>query len=631
MRETNFIKQNKEKWRRFEKMLKFKQNDPNKLSKLFIQITDDLSYSRTFYPNRSVRVYLNNLAQQIFYSIYKSKKTKRGGLFTFWTEELPQLMYHARKELLLSFLVFMAAMLIGAFSTIMDPEFPRVILGDSYVEMTIENIQRGDPMAVYKQRNEIDMSFSITYNNLRVGFMSFISGLFAGIGTIGVLIYNGIMVGAFQYFFYEQGELRESFLTIWIHGTLEISTIILAGCAGLTLGKGLVFPGTYSRIQSLQRYGLRALKIMIGIVPVIIAAGFIEGFVTRYTNAPDILRLGIILASLSFILLYFVWYPYQKSKEGFKNPVKDTKIPPSKPLNINYQEIKTSAKIFTETFRLYGKYFSKIFSIAFLLACSYTLVLLFKYQGDIGQVIVSYRGFSFGDWLLKQHYLNLFQFFNYQQIPILGLVNTIVFGTMVYMGCFYFIKDSEKHINFSTGFHIIGWLGSIGLWGIFNAMVWQGPIVGILGIFLFPLLMLWLIVMLKESKNPFSAIWRSLSLWISGFSSVYSIFLIMLLISFMFSYIFSSPILWFLMDVIGWNFSLPPAEMSAIFSGILTFIFSMFFCLTFPIFMISTGLLYASLKEIKDADGLRAKIEMISIKKQAYGLDKESEFQLKTK
>ena len=69
MRETGFIKQNKEKWKEFEKTLNYKDKDPDKLNNLFIQITDDLSYSRTFYPNRSVRVYLNNLAQQIFHSI----------------------------------------------------------------------------------------------------------------------------------------------------------------------------------------------------------------------------------------------------------------------------------------------------------------------------------------------------------------------------------------------------------------------------------------------------------------------------------------------------------------------------------------------------------------------------------
>ena len=74
MRETNFIEQNKKKWKDFERVLDGQYEDPEKLNELFIQVTDDLSYSRTYYPNRSVRVYLNGLAQKVFFSIYKSKK-----------------------------------------------------------------------------------------------------------------------------------------------------------------------------------------------------------------------------------------------------------------------------------------------------------------------------------------------------------------------------------------------------------------------------------------------------------------------------------------------------------------------------------------------------------------------------
>ena len=76
MRETNFIDQNKKKWKDFERVLDGQYKDPEKLKDLFIQVTDDLSYSRTFYSNRSVRVYLNNLAQRVFFSIYKSKKSE---------------------------------------------------------------------------------------------------------------------------------------------------------------------------------------------------------------------------------------------------------------------------------------------------------------------------------------------------------------------------------------------------------------------------------------------------------------------------------------------------------------------------------------------------------------------------
>ena len=78
MRETSFIKQNKKKWKEFEKTMETAEPDPEKLNELYVKITDDLSYSRTFYPNRSVRVYLNNLAQQIFHTIYKINRIKSG-------------------------------------------------------------------------------------------------------------------------------------------------------------------------------------------------------------------------------------------------------------------------------------------------------------------------------------------------------------------------------------------------------------------------------------------------------------------------------------------------------------------------------------------------------------------------
>ena len=122
------------------------------------------------------------------------------------------------------------------------PEFLRVILGDSYVDMTLENIESGDPMAVYKQKGEFEMSLGITLNNLWVSFLTFVTGAFFTIGSIAVLVRNGIMLGSFQYFFIERDLFWESFLTVWVHGTLEISAIIIAGAAGITMGRGWSSP-----------------------------------------------------------------------------------------------------------------------------------------------------------------------------------------------------------------------------------------------------------------------------------------------------------------------------------------------------------------------------------------------------
>src|SRR5579872_4445336 len=150
MRETNFINQNKEKWDEFEKILASDKKDPDKLSNLFIQVSDDLSYSRTFYKNRSVRIYMNNLAQRIFSNLYKNKKTRSRQFGNFWKDELPQLIWNSRRAFLISFVVFMLSVIIGVFSCRQSPEFPRIILGNAYVEQTLENIQKKDPMAIYK-------------------------------------------------------------------------------------------------------------------------------------------------------------------------------------------------------------------------------------------------------------------------------------------------------------------------------------------------------------------------------------------------------------------------------------------------------------------------------------------------
>ncbi len=312
MREAAFVRQNEKKWEALEQAIASQKAmlKPDELADYFIQLTDDLGYAKTHYPKSNTTVYLNNLTAKVHQAIYRNKKEDKGRLFRFWRRELPQIMYESRKQLLYSFLIFVTACIIGAVSAAHDESFVRLILGDAYVNMTLENIDRGDPMAVYKSMGRGDMFFAITVNNIKVSFMAFSLGILLSLGTGFVLLQNGIMLGAFQYFFYQQGFLWPSFLTIWIHGTIEIASIIIAGAAGLVIGNSILFPGTYPRMYSFLQGARKGLKIVIGLVPLFIMAGFLESFVTRLTEWPWALRLGIILASAYFILYYFIIYPY---------------------------------------------------------------------------------------------------------------------------------------------------------------------------------------------------------------------------------------------------------------------------------------------------------------------------------
>ncbi len=320
MREAVFIKRNTEKWQAVEHQSTTTHRpakpDPDELVTNFIELTDDLSYARTFYPDAKVTRYLNGVAAQMHRGLMQNKRDDRNRFISFWTRELPLLFYQSHRLLLVSFVVFITACALGWLSQVNDPTFVRLILGDQYVNMTLENIKKGDPLGVYGSSDQATMFLQITLNNIGVSFRAFVMGIFASFGTIAMLFYNGVMLGAFQAFFHEQGLLLASVLKIWIHGTLEISAIVIAGCAGLTLGNSLLFPGTFSRLTSFKRGAKQGLKIVIGLVPVFIMAGFLESFVTRLT-LPPIASAAIIAVSAGFIIWYFILYPIRL----FRSPI----------------------------------------------------------------------------------------------------------------------------------------------------------------------------------------------------------------------------------------------------------------------------------------------------------------------
>ena len=310
MQELVFINKNINRWKKFEALsIKDSNYPPDKLAAMFIQITDDLSYCRTFFPESDTEIYLNELAAKTHYKIYKNKKESRSNFFNFWKLDFPLIIYDIRNYIFISIALFLFSALIGAFSAANDHNFVRTILGDAYIDMTLNNIDKGDPMAVYKQMMQTDMFLAITFNNIKVAILAFVWGLLLIVGTVYIMMSNGVMLGSFQYFFYEQGIFLESVLTIWIHGTLEIFAIIISGAAGLLIGVSVLLPGTFTRLESFKRGTVKGVKIMIGIIPIFIVAGFLEGFVTRYTDAPVFVRASIILGSLVFIMWYFFLYP----------------------------------------------------------------------------------------------------------------------------------------------------------------------------------------------------------------------------------------------------------------------------------------------------------------------------------
>ena len=317
MREVAFIKQNKAKWLEFEQAIfgKAKKN-PDELASLYIHLVNDLSYARTYYPKSKTVTYLNHLASLTFQKIYKTKREESNRLVHFFKIEVPLIVYNHRRYVLYSFILFFLFMGIGLISAIYDTGFVRLIMGDDYVNMTLENIEKGDPVAVYKNGSNWGGAFYITFNNLMYGAKCFMYGIFGGFGTLWELLRMSVMIAAFQYFFYQQNVFWESVRGIWIHGSMEIFAMVIEAAGGFVIGASILFPGTYSRLASLKRGFKNGLKIFLSTMPFTFAAGMLEGFVTRYSpDMPRVLNIFIILFTLALISFYYLVYPFMVIKK----------------------------------------------------------------------------------------------------------------------------------------------------------------------------------------------------------------------------------------------------------------------------------------------------------------------------
>lgn len=315
MREGQFIKKNLERWQSYQQPT----DDPDEVAKHFTYLVDDLAYAKTFYPRSNTVRYINSMAANIYLSIYKNKKEKGNRLVSFWRTELPLAIRRNHRIMFFTMLFFLAFVAIGVFSAYLDQTFVRAVLGDAYVDMTEQNIANGHPFAVYDGENELLMFAYIAFNNIRVAFLVYFFGITAGAGTIYLLFRNGLMVGVFEFMFFHHNLGVQSILVTFIHGTLELSSIVIAGSGGLMLGNALLFPKTYTRIQSLKMAAKDSIKIMVSLIPIFIVAAFFEGFVTRHTGMPVWLSLTILLSSASFITWYFILYPIKVAKKAKQN------------------------------------------------------------------------------------------------------------------------------------------------------------------------------------------------------------------------------------------------------------------------------------------------------------------------
>jgi uncharacterized membrane protein SpoIIM required for sporulation len=197
---------------------------------------------------------------------------------------------------LLATLIFAVSGVVGAVLTYQNPDFKVKVLGPQMVEtidrheMWTHSIVGIKPLA----------SSAIMTNNMSVGFMTFALGITAGLGTIYMMAYNGLLIGVIGMACFLSGMSVQLWSFVAPHGVLELPAIFIAGGAGLRIAQGLLFPGVLPRRDSLAQAGVEAVQLLLGTIPILIIAGVIEAFVSP-TGLPVPLKFS--MAGALFVLL----------------------------------------------------------------------------------------------------------------------------------------------------------------------------------------------------------------------------------------------------------------------------------------------------------------------------------------
>ena len=254
------------------------------LGLLYRQIAADLATVREDVTDRRLSGYLNQLLGRAHNLIYRSRAARPRGVLHFYREVYPVVFRRNFPYVLAAFAIFLAASIPAWLLTMRDPTFSRFVLGGEMADtiearqMWTHSILTMKPVA----------SSGIMTNNLAVCFAAAATGITAGVGTLFILLNNGLLLGVIAAACWRAGMSLSLWSFVAPHGALEFPAIFISGGAGLILARGLLFPGLLPRSHALRLAGLDAVQLTLGVIPLLLVAGVIEGFVSPVSLPPPV-------------------------------------------------------------------------------------------------------------------------------------------------------------------------------------------------------------------------------------------------------------------------------------------------------------------------------------------------------
>jgi uncharacterized membrane protein SpoIIM required for sporulation len=279
-------------------------------SALYRQTVADLAYARMCFPDHRVVGELEQLVGSAHSLLYQAGRARSSNWNEFWLETWPARVRQAARPILLATGVFWASALLGFFLTAFNPVLEGFFVNPTMREaiaakrLWTESLTKTAPAA----------SSGIAVNNIKVSFLTWGLGLTFGIGTIWLLVFNGLMLGAIAAACLRAGMLLPLTEFVVAHGSLELPAIWISAGAGLLMAQAMLFPGRYSRRVELRLKGRRSVQIVVGIVPILLVAGAIEAFVSP-SGLPGVAK-ALLGLSLGLALLGYIVARGQSSPDS---------------------------------------------------------------------------------------------------------------------------------------------------------------------------------------------------------------------------------------------------------------------------------------------------------------------------
>jgi uncharacterized membrane protein SpoIIM required for sporulation len=322
-----WIKLRRPSWDKLESLLKtidtksaryLTRKDLQELGRLYRTTSADLSRARAWNINRETVVYLNQLVVKAHNQVYRSPQNRWRDLANFIWLDFPLLVQERILYIAAAFAIFLAAVIISDVYVQKDVHFAQLELstGQPLVaedlwhiieqrKLWTDNAQHCSPLA----------SSLIATNNIRVCILAFTSGIAFGLGTVIVLLVNGLSIGTVFGICRHYGIDGPLLNFVAPHGVLELSSIFISGGAGLVMGMALLFPGKVKRLEALRMVARDALTLFAGCLPLLCMAGLIEGFISPRTDLDANTKYLVSLTTLVF-LIFYLFLPRQKRPVG---------------------------------------------------------------------------------------------------------------------------------------------------------------------------------------------------------------------------------------------------------------------------------------------------------------------------